>query len=64
MVPQALGVAFFRSQRVRPVQDASVDGVAMRIIPETERGRVNLPMRAGFLTDTDAPPRTQLGFRE
>lgn len=50
----ALGVAFFVHSVFASVQDASVDAMAIGIIPETERGRVNAFMRGGFLTGTGA----------
>ena len=34
------------------IQDASVDAMAITVIPEDERGRVNAFMRAGFLVGT------------
>lgn len=34
------------------IQDASVDAMAITVIPEEERGRVNAFMRAGFLVGT------------
>lgn len=34
------------------IQDASVDAMAITVIPEDERGRVNACMRAGFLLGT------------
>ena len=34
------------------IQDASVDAMAITVIPEDERGRVNAFMRAGFLAGT------------
>ena len=34
------------------IQDASVDAMAITVIPEAERGRVNAFMRAGFLAGT------------
>lgn len=50
----ALGAAFFVHSVFASVQDASVDALAIGIIPETERGRVNAFMRGGFLTGIGA----------
>ena len=50
----ALGVAFFVHSVFASVQDASVDAMAIGIIPEAERGRVNAFMRGGFLTGIGA----------
>ncbi len=50
------------------IQDASVDAMAITIIPDNERGRVNAFMRAGFLLGTGmgaalfAPILRQHGF--
>jgi PAT family beta-lactamase induction signal transducer AmpG len=46
----ALSAAFFVHSLFASVQDASVDAMAISVIPETERGRVNAFMRGGFLT--------------
>lgn len=50
----ALGVAFFVHSVFASLQDASVDAMAIGIIPEVERGRANAFMRGGFLTGTGA----------
>ncbi len=44
-----LATAFFLHSVFATVQDASVDAMAISIIPESERGRVNAFMRGGFL---------------
>ena len=50
------------------IQDASVDAMAITVIPDDERGRVNAFMRAGFLLGTGvgaalfAPILRQYGF--
>lgn len=44
-----LGIAFFVHSVFASVQDASVDALAISIIPESERGRINAFMRGGFL---------------
>lgn len=44
-----LGVAFFLHSIFATIQDASVDAMAISIIPASERGRVNAFMRGGFL---------------
>lgn len=52
------------------IQDASVDAMAITVIPNDERGRVNAFMRAGFLLGTGvgaaafAPILRQYGFRD
>ncbi|GAB3807885.1 muropeptide transporter [Spirosoma humi] len=43
---------FFTHSVFAAVQDASVDAMAISVIPEDERGRVNAFMRAGFLIGT------------
>lgn len=43
---------FFGHSIFAAVQDASVDAMAISVIPEAERGRVNAFMRAGFLIGT------------
>ena len=43
---------FFGHSIFAAIQDASVDAMAITIIPEDERGRVNAFMRAGFLIGT------------
>lgn len=48
----ALSVAFLIHGLFASVQDASVDAMAISIIPESERGRVNACMRAGFMVGT------------
>ncbi|GAB3951578.1 muropeptide transporter [Spirosoma harenae] len=47
-----LGWFFFVHSVFASVQDASVDAMAISIIPENERGRVNAFMRGGFLIGT------------
>ncbi|MBC8155466.1 MAG: MFS transporter [Bacteroidetes bacterium] len=44
-----LAAAFFTHSVFATVQDASVDAMAISIIPASERGRVNAFMRGGFL---------------
>lgn len=44
-----LAAAFFLHSVFATIQDASVDAMAISIIPESERGRVNAFMRGGFL---------------
>lgn len=44
-----LATAFIVHSIFASVQDASVDALAISIIPESERGRVNAFMRGGFL---------------
>ena len=52
------------------IQDASVDAMAITVIPDHERGRVNAFMRAGFLLGTGvgaalfAPILRQYGFHD
>ena len=48
----ALSVAFLVHGLFASVQDASVDAMAISIIPESERGRVNACMRAGIMVGT------------
>ena len=43
---------FFSHSIFAAIQDASVDAMAITVIPENERGRVNAFMRAGFLIGT------------
>ena len=43
---------FFGHSLFAGIQDASVDAMAITVIPENERGRVNAFMRAGFLIGT------------
>jgi PAT family beta-lactamase induction signal transducer AmpG len=43
---------FFAHSLCAAIQDASVDAMAISVIPETERGRVNAFMRGGFLIGT------------
>ncbi|AKD58311.1 MFS transporter [Spirosoma radiotolerans] len=43
---------FFTHSVFAAIQDASVDAMAISVIPEDERGRVNAFMRAGFLIGT------------
>jgi len=45
----ATSLAFFAHSVVASIQDASVDAMAIAIIPEAERGRVNAFMRGGML---------------
>lgn len=44
-----MSVVFFVHSLFASVQDASVDAIAIFIVPEQERGRVNAFMRGGFL---------------
>lgn len=48
----ALSLAFFAHSVFASVQDASVDAMAISIIPASERGRVNAFMRGGILFGT------------
>ena len=48
----ALSVAFLIHGLFASVQDASVDAMAISIIPEAERGRINACMRAGIMVGT------------
>lgn len=50
----ALGIAFFIHSLFASVQDASVDALAISVIPATERGRINAFMRGGFLVGIGA----------
>ncbi|GAB4027884.1 MFS transporter [Spirosoma koreense] len=43
---------FFGHSTFAAIQDASVDAMAITVIPEDERGRVNAFMRGGFLIGT------------
>ena len=47
-----LALFFFGHSVFAAIQDASVDAMAITVIPEAERGRVNAFMRAGFLLGT------------
>ncbi|WP_232561205.1 MFS transporter [Spirosoma oryzicola] len=49
---QALGWVFFGHSIFAAIQDASVDAMAITVIPDDERGRVNAFMRGGFLIGT------------
>jgi PAT family beta-lactamase induction signal transducer AmpG len=40
---------FFVHSNFASIQDASVDAIAISVVPEAERGRVNAFMRAGYL---------------
>ncbi len=44
-----LSVVFFIHSNFASIQDASVDAIAIFVVPEDERGRVNAFMRGGFL---------------
>ena len=44
-----LGLLFFVHSVFASIQDASVDAIAIALVPEAERGRVNAFMRAGSL---------------
>ncbi|QXV64895.1 MFS transporter [Mucilaginibacter sp. 21P] len=44
-----VSLAFFIHSNFASVQDASVDAMAISIVPESERGRVNAFMRGGYL---------------
>lgn len=44
-----MSVVFFTHSIFASIQDASVDAIAIFIVPERERGRVNAFMRGGFL---------------
>lgn len=44
-----MSVVFFTHSIFASIQDASVDAIAIFIVPEKERGRVNAFMRGGFL---------------
>ncbi|GAB4033461.1 AmpG family muropeptide MFS transporter [Spirosoma gilvum] len=49
---RTLGFFFLVHSLFAAIQDASVDAMAISIIPQDERGRVNAFMRAGFLIGT------------
>ncbi|WP_234733912.1 MFS transporter [Tellurirhabdus bombi] len=49
---QTLGWLFFTHSVVASIQDASVDAMAITVIKDHERGRVNAFMRCGFLVGT------------
>ena len=53
-----LTAAFFMHSIFATIQDASVDAMAISIIPATERGRVNAFMRGGFLIGIGASAAT------
>ncbi|AMR34573.1 MFS transporter [Mucilaginibacter sp. PAMC 26640] len=44
-----MSLVFFIHSNFASVQDASVDAIAISIVPEAERGRVNAFMRGGYL---------------
>jgi PAT family beta-lactamase induction signal transducer AmpG len=44
-----MSVVFFIHSNFASVQDASVDAIAISIVPDAERGRVNAFMRGGYL---------------
>ncbi|MBL4675821.1 MAG: MFS transporter [Mucilaginibacter sp.] len=44
-----VSIAFFIHSNFASVQDASVDAMAISVVPESERGRVNAFMRGGYL---------------
>ncbi|RFZ91237.1 MFS transporter [Mucilaginibacter conchicola] len=44
-----VSLAFFIHSNFASVQDASVDAMAISVVPENERGRVNAFMRGGYL---------------
>jgi len=44
-----VSILFFVHSNFASVQDASVDAIAISIVPEDERGRVNAFMRGGYL---------------
>ncbi|WP_198952467.1 MFS transporter [Mucilaginibacter sp. MD40] len=44
-----VSIAFFVHSNFASIQDASVDAMAISIVPESERGRVNAFMRGGYL---------------
>ena len=50
----ALSAAFLVHGLFASIQDASVDAMAIGMIPESERGRVNAFMRAGLLFGSGA----------
>jgi PAT family beta-lactamase induction signal transducer AmpG len=45
-----MSVLFFIHSNFASVQDASVDAIAISVVPSEERGRVNAFMRGGYLT--------------
>ncbi|GAB4043772.1 MFS transporter [Spirosoma litoris] len=49
---QTLGGCFLVHSIFAAIQDASVDAMAISVIPDQERGRANAFMRAGFLLGT------------
>ncbi len=53
-----LAGAFFVHSVFATIQDASVDAMAISIIPESERGRINAFMRGGFLVGIGASAAT------
>jgi len=44
-----MGLMFCLHSVFASIQDASVDAIAISVVPEAERGRVNAFMRGGFL---------------
>jgi PAT family beta-lactamase induction signal transducer AmpG len=46
---QLMGAVFFIHSVFASIQDASVDAIAISVVPVAERGRVNAFMRGGFL---------------
>ena len=44
-----VSILFFLHSNFASIQDASVDAIAISIVPEEERGRVNAFMRGGYL---------------
>jgi len=44
-----MSILFFVHSNFASIQDASVDAIAISIVPENERGRVNAFMRGGYL---------------
>ena len=44
-----MSIVFFIHSNFASVQDASVDAIAISIVPDAERGRVNAFMRGGYL---------------
>jgi len=44
-----MSLVFFVHSNFASIQDASVDAIAISVVPEAERGRVNAFMRAGYL---------------
>lgn len=45
-----MGTLFFVHSIFASVQDASVDAIAISVVPEAERGRINAFMRGGYLS--------------